>query len=392
MPANKNQHYVPQFYLRQFANHKGNFNIYNIRKEKTYYDVPFKGQCQRDYFYGNDLALEKKFSAMENDWSHTFNKLIYEKDLNQKDIINIKKFAIFQRTRTEAALEYGEESKRIQMIEFMKMTCANKRIPVSQAQIESLINKKMKDNEQKIISPVHFSEDFLSYTRDLNVVVLTYYTKDKLISSDVPVVSINKFLETNIGYANAGFISFFPISENKVVAIYDARMYPLNKDKLYVESTDETEVRLLNEYQLINAEKIIYGCYTDMNALHNANVASLRNLNRNRPAIQAIGSNEGKLFVYQPRLSIYHCELSFAALNRDARRIPTIGRDILPRNKDVEYVSRMEFREDILPDIEKKRGNKSVAKPKEIRRAIRRMSQFTYRYWAQPIPVQVLTK
>lgn len=392
MPANKSQHYVPQFYMKLFADKDGKFNIYNVERRKEYNNIPYKGQCQKDYFYGKDLVFEKKFRDMETEWSSLFNKIINEEDLNEEDVRRIKQFAVYQSTRTVAALEHGAESKRIQMIEFMKMECANNSIPASLQQIEAFVEEKLKESNQDIPFPLHYSEECLSYVDDLNVVIMTYNTKETLISSDAPVVNVNKFIETHVGYAMAGFLSFFPICKNKIVAVYDARMYPRYRDRLYVESNDEKEVRILNEYQLINAETIIFSSRTDMDACYIAEVEELRNGNRNSPAVQAIGSSDSKLLAFKPRLSIYPCVLSFATLNRDARRVPQIGRDFLPRTKDDKYVERMEFRENTIPEIDKIHGNRSIEQQKEFRRAIRRMNRFAYRYWSRPAPTQVLKK
>lgn len=388
MPANKSQHYVPQFYMKLFADKDGIFNIYNVGKRKKYDNIPYKGQCQKDYFYGKDLLLENMFRDMETEWSLLFNKLINEEDLNEEDVWRIKQFVVYQSTRTVAALAHSEESERILMIEYMKMVCANNSIPVSSQQMEAFVEEKLKD----IKSPLCYSEECLSYIDDLNVVIITYNTKEILISSDVPVVNINKFIETSVGYAMAGAVYFFPICKNKIIVVYDARMYPRYRDKLYIELNDEKEVRTLNEYQLINAETITFSSCTDMDACYTAEIEELRNGNRNRPAAQGIGSNDKKLFALKPRLSVYPCILSFATLNHDARRVSQIGRDYLPRTKDDKYVERMEFRENILPKLDKMHGKRTIEQQKDYRRAIRRMNQFAYRYWSRPIPAQALKK
>lgn len=89
-------------------------------------------------------------------------------------------------------------------------------------------------------------------------------------------------------------------------------------------------------------------------------------------------------------MSIYSSILSFAALNHDARRVPIIGRDFLPRIKSEKYIERMDIRENIIPNIDKMHSDRSIENRKEYRRSIRKMNQFVYRYWGKPIPIQVL--
>lgn len=390
MPANKSQHYVPQFYMKLFANQDGKFNIYNVESGEKYENIPYKGQCQKDYFYGKDLVLENKFRDMETEWSIVFNKIINEEELTKEDVGKIKQFAVYQSARTAAAVGHSEETMRSHMIELVKMECMNKNIPTLIQEIERVVDEKVKEKKDEILFPIHYSEECISYMDDLNIVVMTYNTTGTLISSDTPVVNANKFLEGDVGYANAGFLSFVPICDRKIVAIYDARMYPYYRDKLYVESNNEDEVKALNEYQLINAETIVFSCRDDMDVCFTLEVKHVRTTNRNRPAVQVLGSNEGKLLAIKPRLSIHNCVLSFAVLNRDARRVPYIGRDLLPRKQEDKYIERMDVREYIMPDIDKFYSNRTTEEKKEFRRAIKRMKQFAYRYWTKIVPTQAL--
>lgn len=67
MASNKNQHYVPQCYLRQFAagNSASAINLFNIDREKFINCAPLKNQCSKSYFYGDDLELEKALQPIE---------------------------------------------------------------------------------------------------------------------------------------------------------------------------------------------------------------------------------------------------------------------------------------------------------------------------------------
>ena len=209
MPANKSQHYVPQFYMKLFANQDGKFNIYNVESGEKYENIPYKGQCQKDYFYGKDLVLENKFRDMETEWSIVFNKIINEEELTKEDVGKIKQFAVYQSARTAAAVGHSEETMRSHMIELVKMECMNKNIPTLIQEIERVVDEKVKEKKDEILFPIHYSEECISYMDDLNIVVMTYNTTGTLISSDTPVVNANKFLEGDVGYANAGFCVFF---------------------------------------------------------------------------------------------------------------------------------------------------------------------------------------
>lgn len=65
MSANKNQHYVPQVYLRAFSedNNGKSISVFLIEAEKEIQRAPIKSQCSSDYFYGEDLVLEKNLAV-----------------------------------------------------------------------------------------------------------------------------------------------------------------------------------------------------------------------------------------------------------------------------------------------------------------------------------------
>ena len=67
MEKKKRQHYVPQFYLRNFVREDNCFTILNIKAEKIIENVPYQKQCYEDYYYGNDEIWENKLGKIEND-------------------------------------------------------------------------------------------------------------------------------------------------------------------------------------------------------------------------------------------------------------------------------------------------------------------------------------
>ena len=102
MPDKKKHHYVPKFYLKEFANDRGKFVIYNLKDEKCIEAVPYKDQCYKSYFYGKDGIWEDQLGEMETKWAVVFKK-IKEKDvLSEEDLKLIKQFAVYQRQRTVA--------------------------------------------------------------------------------------------------------------------------------------------------------------------------------------------------------------------------------------------------------------------------------------------------
>jgi hypothetical protein len=46
----KEQHYVPRFYLKRFADQNGKLSVLNVRRKATYADVPCVTQCRKTNF------------------------------------------------------------------------------------------------------------------------------------------------------------------------------------------------------------------------------------------------------------------------------------------------------------------------------------------------------
>jgi hypothetical protein len=65
MSSNRDQHFVPQFYLRGFSEDQGSISLLNLKRRKIVDRASIAGQCQEDHLYGVDSALDKALGDME---------------------------------------------------------------------------------------------------------------------------------------------------------------------------------------------------------------------------------------------------------------------------------------------------------------------------------------
>lgn len=65
--TNINQHYVPQFYLRNFTNSRGKLCVYDIFRNNHYLKSP-AGECNEKYFYDLDTEYFELFSGLDNNY------------------------------------------------------------------------------------------------------------------------------------------------------------------------------------------------------------------------------------------------------------------------------------------------------------------------------------
>jgi len=251
MASNKNQHYVPQCYLKQFSdeNSTASINIFNIDREKFINCSPIKSQCSKSYFYGDDLELEKALQPIEGRYSGIIREIT---SAGYKLTNDHREFLIFfwrlQYMRTEAA------SKRsVEMADGMG--------EVAGIEPKSF---KMEMKEAVQLSMKNFVEErFL--LDDLKVCLIKNKTKIDFITSDDPAVLTNKWHITdertagsNFGLGSAGILFLLPLTPDILCIGFDPHVYSIPHKNGWVHVKSEREIILFNEHQFLNSRANIF--------------------------------------------------------------------------------------------------------------------------------------
>ena len=102
MPANKNQHYIPQSYMKFFSGDGKNVSIYNIKRDKLIVSSPIRNTASQNYFYSKDIEIEKQISDIEKFGIEAFRSFINgsEKQMSSIHQLNALVFTLTQRGRT----------------------------------------------------------------------------------------------------------------------------------------------------------------------------------------------------------------------------------------------------------------------------------------------------
>jgi hypothetical protein len=106
MASNKNQHFVPRCYLAPFTHDAAGkaINLLNIDRRKAVQGAPVKGQCSGNYFYGEDLVLERAMQQFEGQYAGRLRAILTPKyRLLPEDESMLRRFWLLQYMRTEAA-------------------------------------------------------------------------------------------------------------------------------------------------------------------------------------------------------------------------------------------------------------------------------------------------
>lgn len=251
MASNKNQHFVPRCYLRPFTVNINNktINLFNIDRKIFIPNAPVKNQCSGDYFYGEDLTLEKWFQGLEGEYSKVLKNIIktgYR--LNDDDRSLLKFFWLVQFQRTEAA-----SIRSTAMI----------------ADMGNIIGGELENFRLSIREAVHTAmrtvAECSNVVDDLKLCLLRNKTSIPFITSDDPAILTNRWhLQekrtkwSSFGLGAAGNILILPISPEILCLGYDGDVYNVPHNNGWVDIRSEQDIQSLNQHQFLNCRANIF--------------------------------------------------------------------------------------------------------------------------------------
>lgn len=246
-----NQHYIPQFYLRNFSvNHENRINVFSLKTNEFNKMTPIKKQASGEYYYGEDGVIEGILQALESKQARLI-KRIFEGQLPKRKSVGERDlYELFATThiRNPVIVEYfGNMSREAGYSDVYKVLG------------EGSLEKHAKEMGFKHLNTI------TNYLVDLDYKVLVNNTENSFITSDLPVVRYNKYLElysnTNntIAYSISGFKMFLPLSANMCLLLFDSKTYKIgNKKDRFVTVNCGKEVDQINLLQVLSCESKIY--------------------------------------------------------------------------------------------------------------------------------------
>ncbi len=259
MADKKSQHFVPRFYLRNFATDENGktISLMNIDASRYVRHAPIKSQACKDYFYGVDPVIENALSDFEGQVASLIARAISECRLPQRgtdDYRSILKFVVIQSLRTGYAVKtINEYSDKL-----VKHIMSDDIHDESDLQSSIVLNDPVAFN-LSMIDKVLFVAD------DLLCVMIHNRTNLPFITSDNPVIMYNQFLEhrktvgSNTGWTAKGLQVILPISPRHLLMYYDRDVYVVRHMKESVMCTSNMDdINMLNSLQIIGADMNVY--------------------------------------------------------------------------------------------------------------------------------------
>lgn len=358
----KEQHYVPKMYMKNFTSNNF-FNLIDIDKNKFLGSVPYFTQCKKAFFYDKDNSIEHKLSKLEQKWDSIIQSALNGSFPNNEEKKHLKEFAIYQRLRTfykyEELLEMSWYSRKTSIEMKFRKECKNLDSNDWNKLKEEYINS---NKTNPIAISITIAENIQNLIDDLKVAIIKYDTKMKLISSDNPIIHYNAFDYKSVGYISAGLMIFFPLSSDILCVIYDSKIYPKLDDSTFNYCKNEYDVKYLNYYQILNANKFIYFRDSVMVPRIMRNLESKKikyYLQFPKININKLGDDTEKFISYSQKYIYLTHNFSFSKLSSKAKSVPNNAKDWFPRNFDEKYYNgKFRGRKKIAPLLEQLKNTK----------------------------------
>ena len=86
---NRNQHYVPKCYLRNFSDGDKFIATFLHSKDIFIKEAGLDSVAFKEYLYGKDLVIENILKKLEGDWAEAFKAIIADKDVSNDEMEKI---------------------------------------------------------------------------------------------------------------------------------------------------------------------------------------------------------------------------------------------------------------------------------------------------------------
>ena len=284
----KIEHYVPRFYLTNFAINKNRKSVYcfdkytsnkfltnirNIACEKYFYDIPPDNQL-----------VEKSLAMIESNLSSAYNKLVANKDLNRlnwDERIAIANFVAIQEIRTK------------EMREFLRDLCKQLTARLSKYKLSEGLKKWLKDINTTEY-PKEFQIRMFESVREFTNMILSMkwiLTENKtemlFWTSDHPINRFNPIKDPlgNLGLLSQGIQIFFPLTPTLSLCLCDPVEYFPYPEK--IRTSNINNVIFQNHLQMRWSTRFVFSQDDDFSLAEKIlkEEPSLKSLNRQRVSL-----------------------------------------------------------------------------------------------------------
>lgn len=251
MATNKNQHYVPRCYLKEFThNSEGKaINVFNLDRNKCILMAPVKNQCSRDYFYGKNEELESAIQFVERAYASTLGELLNSPQaITEKHKIVLKRFWLLQYLRTEASSKRAAEASN-SISETAGISAEEFNLGIKEA----------------VLMAMKTYAECMDIIDDLKICLVRNKTEFPFISSDDPAVLSNRWHLNDqrtrfrsFGLRTSGNLLFLPLGPKLMCLAYDGNVYSVSHKNGFASISNKNDVKSFNQHQILNCRANVF--------------------------------------------------------------------------------------------------------------------------------------
>lgn len=256
MPENKSQHYVPRCHLRPFcADADGAaINVFNVSRRSAIQGAPARGQCARDYFYGEDRVIEKALQGPEGKYAANLRQAVDDPhSLSKRQLNELRDFALLQTFRSHG---YIEKLLSMAAEHDTDLATAGPDLPAPKPMLKGF-------RGAMLMALSHYSR-MPVIVQDLDTCLIISAARLDLITSDDPAIHTNRYhfqqvRSSAFGFSNSGAMLFLPLSPKLAFMAFDPFVYKVpGRVGNAVVLTHDDDIADLNALQFLHARQNLY--------------------------------------------------------------------------------------------------------------------------------------
>lgn len=323
---NRNQHYVPKCYLRNFSDGDKFIATFLHSRDRFIKEAGLDSVAFKEYLYGKDLVIENILKKLEGDWAETFKAIIANKDVSndemEKIIFQIMSFIAFQNARTLRIYDTQVELKNF----LTTFIYDHSKTPDD---AKKTLNRYYPNGCNLMEAPINTTLSTIETFKDLQLLVIENNSETEFITSDNPVVLYNKFLTNrdyrgNYGLASKGLCILVPLTPKICICLFDPKIYFSTNNSMICSVTKET-AHELNKIFCRNSYEMTF-----FTKRHSEEYAyELRNyfVDKLESTTRMVDSNVGPIILHAGASILEKYELPFITIRKSTKslNVPILG-------------------------------------------------------------------
>lgn len=322
----KNNHYVPQFHLRQWSHNNRGVSSYNKRNKKYVPYRPIQHTASKDYFYGKDTITEEVLGDFESQIAPVYQKIFNQKNLNnfsdiEKELLLLQ-LAMSDSRTLEAGNVFEQYSKEI----FKKLVEFENAKGTTTLKPEDMDDIKIVDSSH---IPLTNAMQYYMVLADLKFVLIRNTSNVEFLTSDSPSVLYNhwfahrKIYQNGWGQASAGVTIFMPISPHMAIMAIDTSIYEITKPLQHNDTlilNQDGQINELNKLILADSNNEVFFSPNVKESYIKRLLKTIPEIEQERVSVLENGNQT--MFLYSEKRVWFSLNLTFLKVHKDFANLP----------------------------------------------------------------------